>query len=67
MNPLYEVTVTWVSSAPKNPWAWCGGLAKADILLLVTQLAHDGRPVSIVALEFEELVAVFGRIVVMRD
>ena len=41
--------------------------AKADILRLVRQLAEEGRSVIIVSSEFEELLAVCDRILVMRD
>lgn len=41
--------------------------AKADILRLVRQLADEGRSVIIVSSEFEELLAVCDRILVMRD
>ena len=41
--------------------------AKADILRLVRQLADEGRSVIIVSSEFEELMAVCDRILVMRD
>ncbi len=41
--------------------------AKADILRLVRQLADDGKSVIIVSSEFEELLAVSDRILVMRD
>ena len=41
--------------------------AKADILRLVRQLADEGRSIIIVSSEFEELLAVCDRILVMRD
>ncbi|WP_232470959.1 sugar ABC transporter ATP-binding protein [Caballeronia hypogeia] len=41
--------------------------AKTDILLLVRELAAAGKAVIIVSSEFEELLAVSERIVVMRD
>jgi ribose transport system ATP-binding protein len=41
--------------------------AKTDILLLVRELAAAGKAVVIVSSEFEELLAVSQRIVVMRD
>lgn len=41
--------------------------AKADILALVRELAAAGRSVIIVSSEFEELLAVSDRIVVMRE
>lgn len=41
--------------------------AKADILRLVRQLAEEGKSVIIVSSEFEELLAVSDRILVMRD
>ena len=41
--------------------------AKGDILRLVRQLADEGRSVLIVSSEFEELLAVCDRILVMRD
>ena len=41
--------------------------AKADILRLVRQLASEGKSVIIVSSEFEELLAVCDRILVMRD
>lgn len=41
--------------------------AKADILQLVRHLADEGRSVLIVSSEFEELLAVCDRILVMRD
>ncbi len=41
--------------------------AKADILRLVRELSDEGRSVIIVSSEFEELLAVCDRILVMRD
>lgn len=41
--------------------------AKGDILRLVRKLADEGRSVLIVSSEFEELLAVCDRILVMRD
>jgi ribose transport system ATP-binding protein len=41
--------------------------AKADILRLVRQLADEGKSVVIVSSEFEELLTVSDRIIVMRD
>lgn len=41
--------------------------AKTDILRLVRQLAADGNAVIIVSSEFEELLAVATRLIVMRD
>jgi ribose transport system ATP-binding protein len=41
--------------------------AKTDILLLVRELAAAGKAVIIVSSEFEELLAVSERIIVMRD
>lgn len=41
--------------------------AKADILKLVRDLAADGLPVVIVSSEFEELLAVCDRILVIRE
>jgi ribose transport system ATP-binding protein len=41
--------------------------AKTDILLLVRELAAAGKAVIVVSSEFEELLAVSERIVVMRD
>ena len=41
--------------------------AKTDILRLVRQLASEGKSVIIVSSEFEELLAVTDRILVMRD
>ena len=41
--------------------------AKTDILLLVRELAAEGKAVIIVSSEFEEILAVSGRILVMRD
>jgi ribose transport system ATP-binding protein len=41
--------------------------AKTDILRLVRQLASEGKSVIIVSSEFEELLAVADRIIVMRD
>jgi ribose transport system ATP-binding protein len=41
--------------------------AKTDILRLVRQLASEGKSVIIVSSEFEELLAVADRILVMRD
>ncbi|WP_131196079.1 sugar ABC transporter ATP-binding protein [Lichenihabitans psoromatis] len=41
--------------------------AKADILKLVRDLAADGLPVIIVSSEFEELLAVCDRVLVMRE
>jgi ribose transport system ATP-binding protein len=41
--------------------------AKTDILLLVRQLAAAGKAVIIVSSEFEEILAVSGRVLVMRD
>jgi ribose transport system ATP-binding protein len=41
--------------------------AKTDILLLVRELAAAGKSVIIVSSEFEELLAVSQRILVMRD
>ncbi len=41
--------------------------AKADILMLVRRLAEDGKSLLIVSSEFEELLAVSDRILVMRD
>ena len=41
--------------------------AKTDILLLVRELAASGKAVIIVSSEFEELLAVTDRILVMRD
>jgi len=41
--------------------------AKTDILRLVRQLASEGKSVIIVSSEFEELLAVSDRILVMRD
>ncbi|MCX7677127.1 MAG: sugar ABC transporter ATP-binding protein [Alteraurantiacibacter sp.] len=41
--------------------------AKAEILRLVRQLADQGKSVLIVSSEFEELLAVSDRILVMRD
>jgi ribose transport system ATP-binding protein len=41
--------------------------AKADILRLVRKLADEGKSVVIVSSEFEELLAVSDRILVMRD
>jgi ribose transport system ATP-binding protein len=41
--------------------------AKTEILLLIRQLADDGKSVIIVSSEFEELMAVCDRILVMRD
>jgi ribose transport system ATP-binding protein len=41
--------------------------AKADILTLVRELAASGKAVIVVSSEFEELLAVSDRIIVMRD
>jgi ribose transport system ATP-binding protein len=41
--------------------------AKNDILLLIRRLAADGNAVIIVSSEFEELLAVSTRLIVMRD
>ncbi len=41
--------------------------AKADILALVRKLAQDGAAVIVVSSEFEELLAVADRVLVMRD
>lgn len=41
--------------------------AKTDILFLVRQLAGEGKSIIIVSSEFEELLAVCDRILVMRD
>jgi ribose transport system ATP-binding protein len=41
--------------------------AKTDILFLVRRLAAEGRSIIIVSSEFEELLAVSDRILVMRD
>ena len=41
--------------------------AKAEILRLVRQLADEGKSVIVVSSEFEELLAVSDRILVMRD
>ena len=41
--------------------------AKTDILMLVRELAASGKAVIIVSSEFEELLAVSDRIIVMRD
>lgn len=41
--------------------------AKTDILLLVRELAAAGKAVIIVSSEFEEILAVSGRVLVMRD
>ncbi len=41
--------------------------AKADILTLVRDLAADGLPVIMVSSEFEELLAVCDRVLVMRE
>ncbi len=41
--------------------------AKGDILRLVRKLADEGKSVIIVSSEFEELMAVSDRILVMRD
>lgn len=41
--------------------------ARTDILRLVRALADDGLPVLLVSSEFEELIAMCDRIVVMRD
>ena len=41
--------------------------AKADILTLVRELAGEGRSVIVVSSEFEELLAVSDRILVMRE
>ena len=41
--------------------------AKTDILKLVRELAASGKAVIIVSSEFEELMAVSDRILVMRD
>jgi len=41
--------------------------AKTDILLLVRKLASEGKAVIMVSSEFEELMAVSDRILVMRD
>lgn len=41
--------------------------ARTDILRLVRSLADDGLPVMLVSSEFEELLAVADRILVMRD
>ncbi|MFN8682396.1 sugar ABC transporter ATP-binding protein [Paracoccus sp. P2] len=41
--------------------------AKADILLLIRQLAEQGQAVIFVSSDFEELLAVSDRILVMRD
>jgi ribose transport system ATP-binding protein len=41
--------------------------AKTDILLLVRQLAAAGKAVIIVSSEFEEILAVSSRVLVMRD
>jgi ribose transport system ATP-binding protein len=41
--------------------------AKADILLLTRRLAAEGKGVIIVSSEFEELLAVCSRILVIRE
>jgi ribose transport system ATP-binding protein len=41
--------------------------AKTEILLLVRQLADDGKSIIIVSSEFEELLAICDRILIMRD
>ncbi|WNO54096.1 sugar ABC transporter ATP-binding protein [Stakelama saccharophila] len=41
--------------------------ARTDILRLVRRLADDGLPVMLVSSEFEELLAICDRILVMRD
>lgn len=41
--------------------------AKTDILILARKLASEGKSVIIVSSEFEELMAVSDRIIVMRD
>jgi ribose transport system ATP-binding protein len=41
--------------------------AKTDILRLIRQLASEGKSVIVVSSEFEELLAVSDRIIVMRD
>ncbi|MFM0498425.1 sugar ABC transporter ATP-binding protein [Paraburkholderia sp. SIMBA_055] len=41
--------------------------AKTDVLLLVRELAAQGKAVVIVSSEFEEILAVSSRILVMRD
>jgi ribose transport system ATP-binding protein len=41
--------------------------AKTDILRLIRQLASDGKSLIVVSSEFEELLAVSDRILVMRD
>lgn len=41
--------------------------ARTDILRLIRDLADDGLPVLLVSSEFEELIAICDRILVMRD
>lgn len=41
--------------------------ARTDILRLVRSLADDGLPVLLISSEFEELIAICDRILVMRD
>lgn len=68
-----KVTIAkWLFSDAKvflldEPTAGIDVGAKADILLLVRELAAMGRAVIIVSSEFEELLAVSDRILVMRD
>jgi ribose transport system ATP-binding protein len=68
-----KVTIAkWLFSGVKlflldEPTAGIDIGAKTEVLRLVRQLAGDGKSVIIVSSEFEELLAVSDRILVMRD
>ncbi|WP_245410646.1 sugar ABC transporter ATP-binding protein [Notoacmeibacter marinus] len=68
-----KVTITrWLFGGARlmildEPTAGIDVGAKADILALVRKLAADGVAILIISSEFEELLAVADRILVMRD
>lgn len=71
-NAQKVVVARWVFSDIKlllldEPTAGIDVGAKADILILVRELARRGVAIIIVSSEFEELLAVSDRILVMRD
>lgn len=71
-NAQKVVVARWVFSDIKlllldEPTAGIDVGAKADILILVRELAKRGVAIVIVSSEFEELLAVSDRILVMRD
>src|SRR3546814_18731340 len=66
------VVANWLAPSTRlrlldEPTAGIEICARTDILRLVRSLADDGLPVNLVSSEFEELLAICDRLLVLRD